>query len=105
MNELTPGEFDPDLCEIDPETECIYLGMLLHFLNNLTSLVLSYISGGAEYISLFAILVIFVASTALLVRTNLFADIRKSLELKNLNIKEVITPALVVFCVCAAIIL
>ena len=26
MNELTPGEFDPEMCEYDPETDAILLG-------------------------------------------------------------------------------
>lgn len=78
-------------------TECIYLGMLLHFLNNFTSLLLSYLSGGAEYIALSVILVVFAVSVFLLKNTKLLCDISKSLITYNKDDKrEVITPLLII---------
>ncbi len=87
-------------------TECIYLGMLLHFLNNFTSLLLSYLSGGAEYIALSVILIVFAASIVLLRKSNLLADISKALCTYNKeDRRKVITPLLVLFAVCAVAIL
>ncbi|MBQ4557493.1 MAG: CPBP family intramembrane metalloprotease [Clostridia bacterium] len=78
-------------------TECIYLGMLLHFLNNFTSLLLSYLSGGAQYIALAVILVAFVISAVLLRKSNLLADIGSVLVTHNKEDgKEVITPFFVI---------
>ena len=78
-------------------TECVYLGMLLHFLNNFISLLLSYLSGGAEYIALSVILVLFALSSALLIKSNLLSDIGKALATYNKeDRKEVITPLLIV---------
>lgn len=57
-------------------TECIYLGMLLHFCNNFTSLLLSYLpSGLSEYIALIVIAAIFIVSFLLLQHGTLFTDI------------------------------
>ncbi len=62
-------------------TECIYLGMLLHFLNNLASLLLSYLPrGNAEYIALAALAVVFVLSIACL-RCGAFLNDAKELIL------------------------
>lgn len=85
-------------------TECIYLGMLLHFLNNFTSVILSYLSGGREYIALGVIMLAFAISFVLLRKTKLFADVKAVLFPKE-NIKEIVTPALIFFTVCALIIL
>ena len=63
-------------------TECIYLGFLMHFLNNLTSLLLSYIPKGAgEYIALGIILAVFIMSFKMFKTTGLFNDVKKILML------------------------
>lgn len=59
-------------------TECIYLGMLLHFLNNFASLLLSYLPKGvAEYIALAILATVFILSTVLLLRGSLLKDVKK----------------------------
>lgn len=59
-------------------TECIYLGFLMHFLNNFASLLLSYVpKGNGEYVALGIIIAICVLSFNLLKKTNLFADTKK----------------------------
>lgn len=82
-------------------TECIYLGMLLHFLNNFTSLLLSYLPRGiSEYIALAILAAAFGVSLALLRRGKLFTDVRELLmTAKNENFKEYFTPPFNVFVV------
>ncbi len=82
-------------------TECIYFGMLLHFLNNFTSLLLSFLPRGAgEYIALAVIAAAFVISLALLIRGRLFSDTRELLiAAKNEDSKEYVTPLFNVFVV------
>lgn len=79
-------------------TECIYLGMLLHFINNFTSLLLSYLpKGNHEYAALGVIAVIFVTSLALLKRSKLFSDV-KDIFMQGKNIdKENLSPLFWVF--------
>ncbi len=78
-------------------TECIYLGMFLHFLNNFSSVLLSYLSGVAEYIALSAIVVLFVLSIFLLRNTKLLGDISQALITYNKEDKrEVVTPLLII---------
>lgn len=80
-------------------TECIYLGMILHFCNNLVSLLLSYLpSGTAESIALIVIAAVFVASFLLLARGKLFADTVKLLhKVDGGKMRELLTPAFWVF--------
>lgn len=88
-------------------TECIYLGMLLHFLNNFAALLLSYLPNGfAEYIALAVVTVVFALSFVLLKRTRLFADTKKLLlSVKDVNTKEILSPffyAVVIAFICIA---
>lgn len=56
-------------------TECVYLGMLLHFANNLTSLLLSYLpSSVCEYVALAILAVLLAFSLHMLKKGKLFAD-------------------------------
>lgn len=75
-------------------TECVYLGMLLHFCNNFASLLLSYLPGGtAETIALIVIAAVFVSSLLLLARGKLFADTVKLLrEVDGEKMRELLTP-------------
>ncbi|MBQ8837377.1 MAG: CPBP family intramembrane metalloprotease [Clostridia bacterium] len=87
-------------------TECIYLGMLLHFLNNFTSLILSYLSGTAEYIALVLIAVTFAVSFVLLRHSNLFADVKKAMFTpKEQSREHVYTPLAAVFAALSIVIL
>lgn len=87
-------------------TECVYLGMLLHFLNNLTSLVLSYLpSGVGEYIMLGVIAVAFLVSAAFFKKTSLCRDtVSLFSSVKKEEIKELCTPCFWVFAASVAVI-
>lgn len=76
-------------------TECIYLGMILHFCNNFVSLLLSYLPrGAAEAIALLVIAAVFVSSLLSLARGKLFADTVKLLrEVQGKQLRELLTPA------------
>lgn len=80
-------------------TECIYLGMLLHFLNNFASLLLSYIpSGFWEYAALFVIAVAFLICAKLFKETKLCKDTLKLISsVDRAKIKELCTPLFWVF--------
>lgn len=80
-------------------TECIYLGMLLHFCNNVASLLLSYLpSGTAQTIALIVIAAVFAASFMLLARGKLFADTVKLLrEVDSEKMRDLLTPLFWVF--------
>ncbi len=82
-------------------TECIYLGMLLHFLNNLTSLALSYLPSGLwEYIALFVFAVSFLVCAKAFKETKLCKDTVKLLySADREKIKELCTPLFFVFAV------
>ncbi|MBQ6893157.1 MAG: CPBP family intramembrane metalloprotease [Clostridia bacterium] len=87
-------------------TECIYLGMLLHFLNNFISMLLSYLSGGAEYIALFVIIVVFAVCFVLLGHSMLLADINKALfAFGKEDKKAVFTPLLFIILLLTRILL
>lgn len=81
------------------KTECIYLGMLLHFLNNFVSLMLSYLQTPvAEYAALVAIAVLFVIAVAVLRRSNLGKDVWELLwNVKREDVRELLSPLFVVF--------
>ncbi|MBQ5361876.1 MAG: CPBP family intramembrane metalloprotease [Clostridia bacterium] len=79
-------------------TECIYLGMLLHFCNNFTSLLLSYLPSGAEPIMLLVITAVFVVSLLLLMRGELLADtVRLLRDVHGAKLRELLTPPFWVF--------
>ena len=80
-------------------TECIYLGMLLHFLNNLTSLLLSLVQNETgEYIALFAVAVTFMVSAKVMRETKLCKDTVKLIySVEREKIKELCTPFFWVF--------
>ena len=87
-------------------TECIYLGMLLHFLNNFTSLILSYLSGAAEYAALALAAAAFAVSFVLLGKSKLLADVKKAVfSPKEENSKYVYTPLALVFVALAIVVL
>lgn len=88
-------------------TECIYLGMLLHFLNNFTSLILSYLpSGNAEYIALFIIAAAFLICARYFKETKLCKDTVKLIwSVDREKIKELCTPLFWVFVILVAVIL
>lgn len=81
------------------KTECIYLGMLLHFLSNFVSLLLSYLPDAmAEYAALVAIVVSFVIAVAVLRRSNLGKDVWKLLwNVQREDIRELLSPLFFVF--------
>ncbi len=59
-------------------TECIYIGMLMHFLNNFTSLLLSKLPrGNPEYIALALVFAVCVLSFKFLSKTRLFEDTKE----------------------------
>ena len=80
-------------------TECIYLGMLLHFCNNFVSLLLSYLPrGAAEWIALALLVLLCAASLLWLRRKRLFADTVRLLRSANdMTVRELLTPAFWVF--------
>ncbi len=79
-------------------TECIYLGMLLHFCNNLMSLLLSYLPSDMEPIMLLMIFAVFVASLLWLMRGALLSDTVKLLRSANdMTVRELLTPLFWVF--------
>ena len=80
-------------------TECIYLGMLLHFCNNFASLLLSCLPNGtAETVALIVIAAVFVSSFLLLARGKLFADTVKLLrEVDGAKMRDLLTPLFWVF--------
>ena len=80
-------------------TECIYLGMLLHFLNNFTSLLLSYLNGVGEYIALLVLAVLFALSAVLLRRTKLLKDVKVLLTVSDFSLFA--APAFIVFALAA----
>jgi|GEM_PF-1298988 len=86
-------------------TECIYLGMLLHFTNNLTALLLSYLPDAkAEYIALAVIAVLFVAAFLLLRRAHLGKDVWALLrKVEREDVKALLSPLFFMFA--AAVIL
>ncbi|MBR5538420.1 MAG: CPBP family intramembrane metalloprotease [Clostridia bacterium] len=82
-------------------TECVYLGMLLHFVNNFASLLLSYLPRGIfEYITLAIILVVFAVSFVLLSKSKIFEDAKEVFEEgKKQNSKDVLSPYFYIFVV------
>lgn len=81
------------------QTECIYLGMLLHFVNNVFSLLLSLLpSETAEYIALGVIFLCFVASALVLCRIPLGKDVRKLLFcVRKEDFYELLSPLFFLF--------
>lgn len=81
------------------KTECIYLGMFLHFLNNVTALLLSYLPNAvAEYAALGVIAILFVLAFAILRRSNLGRDVRALLgNVKKEDVHELLSPLFFVF--------
>ncbi len=88
-------------------TECIYLGMLLHFFNNLTSLILSYLpNGNAEYAALFVIAAAFLICAKYFKETKLCKDtVKLFYSVKMEEIKELFTPLFWIFTVLIFIIM
>lgn len=83
-------------------TECIYLGMLLHFLINFTSAILAYFSGKEEYIALLLLAVVFVSGFVLLRQSNLYKDAVNLIgNVKKEDFKCILTPTVILFAVCA----
>lgn len=82
-------------------TECIYLGMLLHFLNNFTSLLLSYLQTPvSEYVALCVIAVLFMIALAVLWRSRLGKDVRALLvRVKREDVRALLSPLCVVYIV------
>ena len=80
-------------------TECIYLGMLLHFCNNFVSLLLSYLPrGAAEWITLALLALLCAASLLWLRRKRLFADTVQLLRSANdMTVRVLLTPLFWVF--------
>ena len=78
-------------------TECIYIGMLLHFINNLTSLLLSYLpSGNAEKAALAIIALVFCVSFYFLKRGKLFLDAAELLK-KGKEQDVILSPLFYIF--------
>ncbi len=76
-------------------TECVYLGMLLHFCNNFASLLLSYLpTGAASYAALAALALTFAASLYAFRRSDLYVDARKVMQGKTLrdDLRALCTP-------------
>ena len=80
-------------------TECIYLGMFLHFCNNFVSLLLSYLPrGAAEWITLALLALLCAASLLWLRQKRLFADTVQLLRLANdMTVRDLLTPLFWVF--------
>ena len=86
-------------------TECIYLGMLLHFLINFTSMFLSYFSGNAEYIALLLLAIVFASSFALLKHSNLYKDtVNLFGDVGKKDFGGMFTPFVIIFLLCACFI-
>ena len=86
-------------------TECVYLGMLLHFIINFTSAVLSYFSGKEEYIALLLLAVVFASSFVLLRQSSLYKDAAELIgDVKKEDIKRMMTPLVILFAVCSVFI-
>lgn len=87
------------------KTECIYLGMLLHFCNNFASLLLSYLpSGIAEYVALAMIALLLAAAWQVLKQGKLGTDVWGLLrEVNREQLKALFTPLFWVFAVAVII--
>ena len=81
--------------------ESIYVGMVLHFLNNFTSLLLSYLPNAvAEYVALAIITVILIVSFMMLKKCNIYRDAIKVLSCVDKgSLKELFSPAFLIFAV------